>query len=576
MTPGKVRGLAVCVDVSDSIDHVVRELAARSKEVEYQGLALVIESDGSLAGVVTDGDIRRAYSRDLNFGGPVTDVMTTEPVVVSEEFNEAELPEVVRQQLESVGRKNASFVRHVIVVNSERCPVGIVDFFQYLLGSTSLYKRVAIYGMGYVGLTLAVALANKGHTVEGIDVDCGLLKKLNAGVPHIHEAGLADALRLSLNNGKLKFVSEPTVPKPDVFIIAVGTPLKGNDSVDFSALTSVAESISKLVSRGAQVMLRSTVPVGTSRHVVMPILEQGSSMRAGRDFHLSFAPERTVEGNALHELLNLPQVVGGLTNTCGKRALEFWSTLASAVVEVEKIEAAELVKLANNTFRDVSFAFANELALLAGQYNVDAFKLVKAANDGYPRNRIPSPSPGVGGYCLTKDPLLFSSSYEGRRADAVMGTASRIINERAARFPITIVEQYSSEIGKDFSALKILIIGVAFKGVPETSDMRGSVGLEVANELKTRASQVWVFDNVVPKSSIERAGFSTTLSLGEMINEADAILILNNHPQNILSELFISRSTPKLIFDGWHQMNETDFQNVDGLRYATMGFLQEL
>lgn len=176
MTPGKVRGLAVCVDVSDSIDHVVRELAARSKEVEYQGLALVIESDGSLAGVVTDGDIRRAYSRDLNFGGPVTDVMTTEPVVVSEDFDAAKLPEIIRQQLESVGRKDASFVRHVIVVNSEGCPVGIVDFFQYLLGSTKLHKRVAIYGMGYVGLTLAVALANKGHIVEGIDVDSGLLK----------------------------------------------------------------------------------------------------------------------------------------------------------------------------------------------------------------------------------------------------------------------------------------------------------------------------------------------------------------------------------------------------------------
>jgi len=153
-------------------------------------------------------------------------------------------------------------------------------------------------------------------------------------------------------------------------------------------------------------MLRSTVPVGTTRKQVIPVLEHYSGLAAGSGFHIAFCPERTVEGQAIQELSSLPQIVGGLTEACTEKAVSFWSTLTDTVVRVDALEAAELVKLINNSYRDLSFAFANEFALLADRYNIDATRLIAAANEGYPRDKIPRPSPGVGGYCLTKDPVV--------------------------------------------------------------------------------------------------------------------------------------------------------------------------
>jgi len=277
----------------------------------------------------------------------------------------------------------------------------------------------------------------------------------------------------------------------------------------------------------------------------------------------------------MKELKTLPQIVGGYSARCADLGIKFWSTLASSVVKVSTLEAAELVKLANNTFRDISFAFANELALLAAKYNVDAFDLVHQANEGYPRNKIPLPSPGVGGYCLTKDPILFSCDSRGYRDDAVLGVSSRKINHKASEYPLKVLKDFCKKTNKDISNINTLIIGIAFKGNPETNDYRGSVSLDFMGMLKKKVGKVFGWDAVIKKQKLNSLGFDDYDDLEEVIKKSDAIFILNNHPKNIFSSLYENphKNQIRLIFDGWHQLDRIDIERNQNLKYATMGYL---
>jgi nucleotide sugar dehydrogenase len=275
----------------------------------------------------------------------------------------------------------------------------------------------------------------------------------------------------------------------------------------------------------------------------------------------------------MYELKTLPQVVGGYSPQCVKRSTVFWSTLTPTVVRVDSLEASEMVKLANNTFRDLSFSFANELALLADKYNVNSFDLVNAANEGYPRNKIPLPSPGVGGYCLTKDPILFSCTAEGPRADAVLGISSRKVNEKAKFYPIELIERYAKRLQVPLSELNILIIGIAFKGMPETTDVRASVAIDVFNELNSRVNQIFGWDAVINSKELQGMGFKVIEDIVEIIDHTDVVLILNNHPDNVCSDMYASSQDGRLIFDGWNQLDRVAVEKIPGLIYATMGYM---
>jgi UDP-N-acetyl-D-mannosaminuronic acid dehydrogenase len=294
----------------------------------------------------------------------------------------------------------------------------------------------------------------------------------------------------------------------------------------------------------------------------------------GEDFQVVFAPERTIEGNALQELRTLPQVIGGLTEYCVEEASRFWSTLTPSLVRVQSLEAAELVKLANNTFRDLSFAFANEMAWLCEQYNIDAFGLIQAANEGYPRNPIPRPSPGVGGYCLTKDPYIYTSPLKGNY-QPLLGEVSRRVNGLAPQRVIGYIERFIETQGLDWSQLTILIAGFAFKGIPDTSDLRGSVTLDILALLPDNLREVRAFDAAVPLAKLAALAVTpvTTLEIG--LAGADVVLFLNNHPQHTRFNLYSGLSQmrkPALLFDGWHQLNELEVLQIPGMTYATLGY----
>lgn len=565
--------LAIYANPKDTIDVTIRMMALHSKSVVHPGLAVIVDDCHRLLGVLTDGDFRRAYAKNVNFDDPVDSIMTSNPITLPVSMPREKIISEVNRKVRELGRHQLDWIKHVILIDENRCIVDILDFFELVNTQGNGGQRVAIFGMGFVGLTLAVAISNRGHKVLGIDVNEALIRQLSSGLPHIHEPGLSEMLNINLASELISFDTKPDNNNHDIYIIAVGTPIDEHGIPDLRPLHEVLTSIGGRLKKGNQVMLRSTVPAGTSRSIVIPELEKISNLKPGKDFFVAFVPERTIEGRALQELRDLPQIIGGYTSLCTRKAVDFWSTLSTSIVQLPSLEGAELVKLANNTYRDLSFAFANELALLADNFNVDAFELISAANEGYPRNRIPHPSPGVGGYCLTKDPFLFSSTPFGVRKSVTLGRAGRLVNRKAANYPVSIILRFAKKIGKNISELNVLIVGIAFKGEPENTDMRSSTSVDVAESLSRMTNYVKVWDAVVSPEEIRKKGLEPVSSLECAVKNADAILILNNHRSNTKILQYLKGGVYKLVFDGWHQLDAKELERIPGIIYGTMGYL---
>jgi len=567
--------LSVTVSSEDSIDSVVRKMSKEPKNVVHPGIAVVLDSQGIVLGTVTDGDIRRAYTLNTSFKQEVSKIMVHDPITILDKVKAEDIKLEINRKAQLSERLHEKWVRHILVVNIKNQLVDIIDYLEILQKNSDPLKRVSVFGMGYVGVTLSVSLANLGHQVTGIDIDSAVIERLNDGSSHILEPGLPDMLSANLKRGSINFNTAINSSLDSIYVIAVGTPLDSESKPDISALRNVLNVIAEVLEDGNQIMLRSTVPVGVTRDFVIPYLEERTGLKAGVDFYVSFTPERTVEGNAMNELKTLPQVVGGFTPECVKHSIEFWSTLTPFVVRVDNLEAAELVKLANNTYRDLTFSFANELALLADQFNVNTFDLIIAANEGYPRDKIPFPSPGVGGPCLTKDPILFSATSKGMRDDAVLGISSRKINERALQYPIKLMEKYAKKIQKPLSKLNLLIVGVAFKGIPETKDIRGSGSIDLLNKVSKLVNSVFAWDAIISSDELETMGFEVMENLNIAVHNADMVLIMNNHPDNVDSSMYAPPKHGKLLFDGWNQLNRLEVEKVPGLIYSTMGYMTE-
>lgn len=567
-----LENLAVFSSPEKSIDYIFRLSSKFASKVRHTGLVLLLDAEDKLVGLVTDGDFRKAYSNNLNFELPISEIMNSNPITMPENLNKQEIIKKTYEKLDN-SKKTNGWLRNIVVIDKEKKVVNIIDFFELIKDFEKIEYKVKIFGMGYVGLTLAVSLASKDHEVIGLDINSEIIKNLNNCKPHMYEPSLKETLQNCISNKKIKFSNNFDVDNANVYIIAVGTPLNEESKPVLNSIKSSLESIGKTLKKRDQVILRSTVPAGTTREIAIPILEDISNLKAGEDFFISFAPERTVEGNALRELRELPQIIGGLTKKCSQKASEFWSTLSGSVIQVSSLEAAELVKLANNTYRDLSFAFANEIALISDDFNINAFELIKAANDGYPRNKISFPSPGVGGYCLTKDPILFGCRPNGKANNKNLGNFGRKINEIAAKYPLKVLEKYSEKVKKPLNEMNVLIIGLAFKGTPDTKDLRGSTAVETFNNLKSKVNKISSWDAVVDNETLSKNNLNPIINLDKSSKEYDAILILNNHLQNISFNPLQKSTEYRLIFDGWDLLDASEIEKIKGQSYATMGYL---
>jgi UDP-N-acetyl-D-mannosaminuronic acid dehydrogenase len=565
----RLESLVVLVKPDDTIAATVRRMA--TDPVAFFGLAVVLDDGGSVLGIVNNGDILRLLAAEFDLSRPVKSVMIKDPIAVRPHLPPDEIMADVYRQIRGTRRLTREGVAHVLITDDRNRLTGVINFADLVARHGRRGERVAIYGMGFVGLTLAATLANRGYNVVGVDVDAEQVARLGRCDMPVHEPGLEDMVRASLELGVLTFATSPDGVHQGVSIIAVGTPVDASGTADLAALEAVTRTVAARLKRGDLVMLRSTVPVGTTRGFVTPLLEQLSGLMPGEDFNLAFTPERTIEGRALRELRELPQIIGGLTATCAQRAAAFWSTTTRSVVHVDSLEAAELVKLANNSFRDLSFAFSNGLAMLSDRYNVDAFRLIHAANEGYPRNTIPLPSPGVGGYCLTKDPFLYAAVAPDM-VHAELARTGRDANRRAASYPLEALRRYAARSNRPLAGMRVLVLGLAFKGLPETNDLRGSTAVDVVHALKAEGVLVAGWDAIVPADAIRGLGIEHIEPL-DGAARVDAILIMNNHTYNTPPGLLAQARRPMLVFDGWSLLDAREVEQHKGMTYATMGYM---
>ena len=435
-------------------------------------------------------------------------------------------------------------------------------------------EDIAIIGMGFVGVTLGTVLANAGYRVVGYDLRTDVSDMLNRGETPFHEQGLSEAIAAAVNQSLLRCTSDPANCAARNYVICVGTPVDGANLPLLQPLEQACEHVSNLVQPGDLVILRSTVPPGVTRSVALRILESGSSLRGGVDFDLAFAPERTAEGKALRELRELPQVVGGLTGRASRRAAEVFSRVTDKIIEVGSLETAELVKTIDNTYRDCRFAYANEIAAICEACGVDALEAISAANLDYARNNVPMPSPGVGGPCLTKDPYLLASAALAAGYAPQLVQTSRRVN---AGVPLRIAHRlhgHLSALGKEPTESCVFVMGFAFKGVPETSDTRGSCAVALVRELVKLGYRVRGHDPVAPSADITAAG-ADPHELPQGFAGADAAAIMNNHPSYSrlpLGSLLSTMRTPAIFFDGWRAYDRRKVRMPDNVFYLGTGY----
>lgn len=386
---------------------------------------------------------------------------------------------------------------------------------------------VAIVGLGYVGLTLATALADAGLRVLGVERRADIVDQTNRGVPHFTESGLAEMLAHMVETGQLVARQDFGTGQADIYVITVGTPLDSDGKARTDFIEAATREVADNMPPGALVVLRSTVKIGTARKVVTPILEA-----SGKPFEIAMCPERTLEGRAMHELRRLPQIVGADTAETRERAAHFFHKLTPTAVQVSSLETAEIIKLVDNTFRDVQFGFANEVARVCDAFGVNAMEVVPGGKLGYPRTDVALPGL-VGGPCLEKDPHILTQSLREVGCELDITTAARRVNERQ---PVETVDFILSEHARRSpKPPRVALLGMAFKGIPATDDLRGAMSLAVLRALNARAPDAGVilYDPVCTAKQLGTVapGHQIAGYLEEAISGADIAIIANNHPE---------------------------------------------
>lgn len=427
--------------------------------------------------------------------------------------------------------------------------------------------NVCIVGLGYVGLTLAVVMAEAGFRVHGVEINDHVAAQIMAGKPHFMEKGLEPRLQRQVAAGRLSASTEwPDASNVSVYIVTVGTPLNTAGVVNLDAIKAVSKTIAGRLQPNNLVILRSTVKVGVTRQVVMPELAS-----AGVDFDIAFCPERTVEGRALEELRSLPQIAGGSSPEATIRAAQLFSLLTPTVIRVDGLETAEMIKLVNNTQRDLLFAFANEIALICDDLGVSAREVIQAGNMGYARAMMPLPGP-VGGPCLSKDPYILAESTSAPDKLAQISLLSRAVNER---LPRDVMEKLRS-VRDDAKVARIAIFGLAFKGRPETSDLRGTLAVQLIGDIRTVFPNATIvgFDPAVPEDDLLSLGIGYA-STAEVAVEATDIVIFQNNNSRFQALDFWSLSKAMapnaLIYDMWNQFDREAVYCQNGVSYIALG-----
>jgi UDP-N-acetyl-D-mannosaminuronic acid dehydrogenase len=426
----------------------------------------------------------------------------------------------------------------------------------------TVYRKIGIVGLGYVGLTLTAVLARRGYEVHGVDTSPAVRDALRAGRAHIFEPGVPEAL--STYAGRSIFIGDALPADVEVAVICVSTPVDGVAAEpDLDSLAAAATQVARWCPAGTLVVVRSTVPVGATRRVVLPRLAA-----AWDRVDLVMAPERTIQGQALRELVELPQIVGGLDPASRAAGTRFFGGFAAQVVEVSSLEAAELVKLSNNCHTDLIYSFGNEVALIAERHGLDPLEVIRATNLNYPRPDLSRPG-YVGGGCLSKDPYLMISSAG---APFLIGAARQLNEYLPVHVARRVVELVRERRGTTLGA-RLAVLGWAYKGRPPTDDMRGTPIATMMPVFQSAGFTVLGHDPMVTDDAIRRHG-GEPAGIEHAFGESDAVLLLNDHPDYRSLDLrsVLARTRAGVIYDSWRILDE-NLIRAAGIRYAGIGYL---
>ena len=429
------------------------------------------------------------------------------------------------------------------------------------------YNTICVIGLGYIGLPTASTLAGQGASVVGVDVNERVLETLRRGEIHIHEQGLREMYRAAIAGGKLAIAAMPA--EADAFIIAVPTPFQEDQFgehdgqqyrlADLRFVIAAAESIVPVLRIGNLVILESTSPPRTTVDLVAPILER-SGLRCGKDFHLAYSPERVLPGQILRELKENARVVGGVTPESARRAAELYRLFVQGEIVETDATTAELVKLMENTYRDINIAVANEFSRIADKFGVDVWEAISLANR-HPRVDILSPGPGVGGHCISVDPWFL---VEGAPGLTPLIASARRVNDAQPAYVVEVVKRALGGLqGRHIAAL-----GLAYK--PDVDDLRESPAAEVVRLLGRAGAQVTAWEPFKMDGTLP--GIRLAKDLAAALSGADAILLLVAHAQftDLNPADVAGRTSARIVIDAVHAWNADSWRKA-GFTFVRLG-----
>ncbi|MGF2617990.1 nucleotide sugar dehydrogenase [Rossellomorea vietnamensis] len=420
-----------------------------------------------------------------------------------------------------------------------------------------MFNKICVVGLGYIGLPTAVMFANHGIKVHGVDINERAINMIQNKQLHIEENGLQEKLETAIDSGKLTVSTTPE--EADVFIIAVPSPIRENKSADLEYVRKATAAVTPYVKEGNLVILESTVPPRTVEDVMIPELEK-SGLEMGTELYVSHSPERVIPGKVFEELVNNDRIVGGINEKSAQLTKELYELFVKGTIHLTNATTAEMVKVIENTYRDVNIAFANELAKISDKIGVNAWEAIQLANF-HPRVNIHLPGPGVGGHCIAVDPW-FLVELQPELAQIIH--LARTTNDNMPKYTAEKTKALLDEKGIQHG--RVAVFGLAFKG--NIDDMRESPSLHVLQQLEELGVDYTAYDPHIKENKLEKQ----TQDVHEAVNHADIILVLTDH--NAFKEFDPSTISgdirTKMIFDTKNCINRSAWEK-EGFEVKVIG-----
>ena len=411
--------------------------------------------------------------------------------------------------------------------------------------------NIAVIGLGYVGLPLAITFANAGFNVTGIDPNEEKVEQLNSGESYISDVTNAQ-VRKHIDAGRLRATTDYSVlSEIDAVSICVPTPLRKTGDPDMSYIASASNQIAPYLHRSMVIVLESSTYPGTTREYVLPKLTAETGLKVGEDFFLAFSPERVDPGRKDFTTFNTPKVLGGITPACTEVAKAWYQQAIETVVTVSTTEVAEMTKLLENTFRMINISMVNELAQMCERLDVDVWEVIDAAATkpfGFMKF---TPGPGLGGHCIPIDPLYLSWKMKTLNYTARFIELASDINTNMPRYIVGRIQDALNRYKKPLNGSKILVLGVAYK--PNINDMRESPALDIIHLLRERGALVSYHDPFVPELDYDNIQMSSEKDLAAAIEAVDLVAIITNHSKFDYN-MIVEKAT--LVFDARNATQE--------------------